>query len=98
MEAAKRVVADENMKSGTAEAATSEETSITAMTMLRLGLGLRSKRVGRFMAATTRRATDMKRILMRCWALKKMFCGRANVYRQKRGEKGYARGRIWMLR
>lgn len=79
------------MKSGTTEAATSE----TTMTML--SLGLRGKRVGRFVAATTRRATDVKKMLMRCWALKEVFCGRGSVYRRKRGEKGHARGRIWML-
>jgi hypothetical protein len=91
LEAAKRAAADENMKSGTTEAATSE----TTMTML--SLGLRGKRVGRFVAATTRRATDVKKMLMRCWALKEVFCGRGSVYRRKRGEKGHARGRIWML-
>lgn len=93
LEAAKRA-ADENMKSGTTETATSETTTVLR---LGLGLGLRGKRVGRLVAATTRRATDVKKILMRCWALKEVLCGRGSAYRHKGGEKGHVRGRIWML-
>lgn len=93
LEAAKRA-AGENVKAGPAEAATSETT-----TVLKLGLGvsLRGKRVGRFVAATTRRATDVKEMLLRCWALKEVLCGRGSAYSRKRGDKGHARGRIWML-
>ncbi|KAL7921365.1 hypothetical protein ACQKWADRAFT_124721 [Trichoderma austrokoningii] len=77
LEAAKR--ADE--KSGTAtEAATSETRTM---------LGSRGQSIGRFVAATTRRATAVKRMLMRCWALKAL-CGRGK-------QRGHVRGRIWML-
>ncbi|KAL7898893.1 hypothetical protein HDV63DRAFT_176916 [Trichoderma sp. SZMC 28014] len=78
-EAAKRAAADEKMKSGSTETATSE---------MMLSLRLSGKRVGRFVAATTRKATDVKKMLMR------VFCGRRSVYRRKRGDKGHARGRI----
>lgn len=85
LEAANRA-ADE--KSGTVEAP--GET-----TMLRLRLG--GKRVGRFMAATTTRVVDVKKMFMRWWAFKEVLCGRSSVYRHKRGEKRVARARIWML-
>ncbi|UKZ69406.1 uncharacterized protein TrAtP1_010416 [Trichoderma atroviride] len=78
LEAAKRA-ADENAKSGPTEAATSETTTV-------LGLGLRGKTVGRLVAATTRRATGVKKMLMRCWALKEVLCGRGKKKKKDTGK------------